>query len=128
MKKTPEAGKVTSRHAWTPATFLNGLKKRRDFRKSPQPLRLSLAINAAPPQSRSFIMIYESQILMQWKTNQLQRVSRRRIRHHVFDAASELGHSFKLKDLICKYTLADTKRGAACSYFDVWKEKAAALR
>lgn len=73
-------------------------------------------------------MIYESQILMRWKTNQLQRVSRRRIRHHVFDAASELGHSFKLKDLICKYTLADAERGAACSYVDVWKEKAAELR
>lgn len=73
-------------------------------------------------------MIYESQILMRWKTNQLQRVSRQRIRHHVFDAASQLDHSFKLKDLICKYTLADTKGGAACPYFDVWTEKAAALR
>lgn len=76
----------------------------------------------------SFIMIYESQILMRWKTNQLQRACGRRIRHHAFDAASELGHSFKLKDLICKYTLADTKRGAACSDVDVWKEKDAELR
>lgn len=71
-------------------------------------------------------MIYESLILMQWKTNQLQRVPGRRIRHHVFDTASELGHSSKLKDLICKYTLAHTKR--ASSYFDILKNKGAALR
>lgn len=73
-------------------------------------------------------MIYESLILMQWKTNPLQRVSGRRIRHHVFDTASELGHSSKLKDLICKYTLAHTKRDAASSYFDIWRNKGAALR
>lgn len=69
-------------------------------------------------------MIYESQILMQWKTNRLRRVSGRRIRHHVFDAASELGHSFKLKDLICKHALTDAGGGGACSRLDVWKNEA----
>lgn len=69
-------------------------------------LRPFLAINEALSQQHH----YESLILMQQKTNHLQQVSRQSIRHHVFDTTYGLGHSFKLKALICKYTLADKKK------------------
>lgn len=78
---------------------------------------------------QNFIMIYESVILMRYKTNHLQRAPRQSISHHVFDNGSELGHSLKLNALICKYTLADEqRRDTLSSYFDVWKNKAMVLR
>lgn len=81
-----------------------------------------LAINEALSQQHHFIMIYESLILMQQKTNHLQQVSRQSIRHHVFDTTYGLGHSFKLKALICKYTLADKKKDNTHFLFWCMKE------
>lgn len=85
-------------------------------------LRPFLAINEALSQQHHFIMIYESLILMQQKTNHLQQVSRQSIRHHVFDTTYGLGHSFKLKALICKYTLADKKKDNTHFLFWCMKE------
>lgn len=55
-------------------------------------------------------MIYESDSEA-IENQSLAAVSRQSISHHVFDVAIKLGHSFKLKGLICKYKLAGRKKG-----------------